>query len=302
MEHRVTHSNSNGIVAAIAACLIWGLTPIFYRQLAHVPPLEIMLHRVIWSFVLFGLVLAVQRRLGEVKGLLTDRAQVGKVALATLAISVNWFLFIYAVAIDRLSESSLGYYIAPLFSVLIGFIVFREHLSTIKWLAVAMATVAVLILTVGLGAAPWISLALSSTFAIYGAVKKTMGADSLVSVTAEAALMVPLAVCGVLFLSETRLTFDLTLVLLMLSGLLTAGPLMLYSYAAKHMRLASLGVVSYVNPTLQFLVAWMIFGELLTIWHAIAFPLIWLALVLYSGASLASERKRSARASTEGTL
>lgn len=300
----MAHANSTGkgLMAAIAACLIWGVAPIYYRQLTHVPPLEVMLHRVIWSFVLFGLILTVQRRLGEVTALLVDRAQLGKVTLATLAISVNWFLFIYAIAIDKLSESSLGYYIAPLFSVLIGFIVFREHLSAIKWVAIAIAAVAVLILTVGLGVPPWISLALGSTFAIYGAVKKTMSADSLVSVTAEVALMAPIAICGILALSETPIAFDGTLFLLVLSGPLTAGPMILYSYAARRMRLASLGVLSYINPTLQFLVAWVIFGELLTIWHAIAFPMIWLALVIYSGSSLAKERKLAARSSTEGTV
>ena len=291
-----------GVIAVLAACSIWGVAPLFYRLLTHVPPFDVMIHRMLWSLVFFTLVLGFQSRLGEVRDLLSDRRQIGRVVFSALVISVNWFLFIYAVFINKLSETSLGYYIAPLISVLIGLVVFREQLSGRKWAAVVLATLAVLVLTFGLGAPPWISLVLAVTFAIYGGLKKTITAESSVSVTVEVFLMSPLIFGWLLFFSETPVHLDGTLVLLMLSGPLTAIPMVLFSYAAQRIRLATLGILNYWNPTLQFLVALFIVGEPMTFWHAIAFPMIWAALALYSWASLASDRRPATKAPTEGTI
>lgn len=291
-----------GVIAVLAACSIWGVAPLFYRLLTHVPPFDVMIHRMLWSLVFFTLVLGFQSRLGEVRDLLSDRRQIGRVVFSALVISVNWFLFIYAVFINKLSETSLGYYIAPLISVLIGLVVFREQLSGRKWAAVVLATLAVLVLTFGLGAPPWISLVLAVTFAIYGGLKKTITAESSVSVTVEVLLMSPLIFGWLLFFSETPVHLDGTLVLLMLSGPLTAIPMVLFSYAAQRIRLATLGILNYWNPTLQFLVALFIVGEPMTFWHAIAFPMIWAALALYSWASLASDRRPATKAPTEGTI
>lgn len=289
------------MIAIVAACTIWGIAPLFYRLLTHVPPFDVMIHRMLWSLVFFSAVLALQGRLGEVRTLVTDRRQIGRVAIAALVISVNWFLFIYAVFIDKLSETSLGYYIAPLISVVIGLAVFREQLSPCKWAAVGIATMAVLILTVGLGTPPWISLVLAVTFAIYGGLKKTISAESSVSVTAEVLLMLPLTIGWLLFYSETPMQLDGTMLLLMLSGPLTAIPMVLFSYAAQRIRLATLGILNYWNPTLQFLIALFIVGEPMSVWHAVAFPMIWAALALYSWTAFATDRRSSTRASTEGT-
>ena len=291
-----------GVIAVLAACSIWGVAPLFYRLLTHVPPFDVMIHRMLWSLVFFTLVLGFQSRLGEVRDLVSDRRQIGRVVFSALVISVNWFLFIYAVFINKLSETSLGYYIAPLISVLIGLVVFREQLSGRKWAAVVLATLAVLVLTFGLGALPWISLVLAITFAIYGGLKKTITAESSVSVTVEVLLMSPLIFGWLLFFSKTPVHLDGTLVLLMLSGPLTAIPMVLFSYAAQRIRLATLGILNDWNPTLQFLVALFIVGEPMTFWHAIAFPMIWAALALYSWASLASDRRPATKAPTEGTI
>ncbi|MDA9865332.1 EamA family transporter RarD [bacterium] len=300
MEETEQARARKGVIAILAACTIWGFAAIFYRQLTHIPPFDVMMHRMFWSLVFFGLLLAFQNRLGDVRDLVTDRKQIGRVAFGALVISVNWFLFIYAIFIDKLSESSLGYYISPLISVLIGLVVFREQLPRLKMASVALATLAVLILTFGLGTLPWISLVLALTFAIYGALKKTLRVDSSVSVTAEVLLMSPFILFWLVFFSETPVRFDGTLVLLMLSGPLTAGPLVLFSYAAQRIRLATLGILNYWNPTLQFFVALLIFGEPMSVWHGIAFPMIWGALALYSWASLTEARKPSTKAATDG--
>jgi chloramphenicol-sensitive protein RarD len=203
-------------------------------------------------------------------------------------ISVNWFLFIFAVGVGRTVEASLGYYIFPLVAVAIGAIVLRERLGSGQRIAVAMAAAAVLILTAGLGAAPWISLVLATTFGIYGLLKRWVAAGPVVSVTAEVLLFLPLA-AGFLFWLGTTRGLDYTasdMVLFVLAGPMTAVPLMLFSYAAKRAAMATVGLIQYLNPTLQFLCAVLILDEVVTVWHMIAFPVIWAALAVYSWATL----------------
>ncbi len=291
-----------GVGAMILACSIWGVSALYYRMLNEVPPVEVLAHRTIWSLVFFAMVLVFQRRLPEVATLLRDRKLVGYVLLGALFISVNWFFFIYAVQIGRALEASLGYYIFPLVAVLLGMVFFGERLTGLKALAVALAALAVLVLTIGLGVAPWISLTLAITFGFYGVIKKFMSAGPVVSVTAEVVLIAPLAVIwlfGVHALGWGDMTgragavygLDLSQsVLLMASGPITAGPLILFSYASRRISLATLGLTQYLNPTLQFLVAVLALGEPLTKWHAIAFPIIWTALALYTIEGLRQDR------------
>jgi chloramphenicol-sensitive protein RarD len=277
-----------GVFAMAAACVIWGLSPLFYALLSHVPPLEILAHRTIWSLVVFVAYLGLQRRLRELPRALSTPRLFLLTAAATAMISVNWFLFIYAVGVGRTVEASLGYYIFPLVAVLIGAAVLREGLSRAQAASVALAAAAVLVLTLGLGAAPWISLVLATTFGIYGLLKRWVAAGPVVSVTAEVLLFLPLAAGLLLWIGLTR-GFGYTgldVALFVLSGPLTAVPLMLFSYAAKRAAMATVGLIQYLNPTLQFLCAVLILGEVLTVWHMVALPLIWAALGLYSWATL----------------
>lgn len=305
-----------GIVAMVGACIIWGLSPLFYKSLAHVPPLEVLSHRTIWSLVFFGCVLLAQRRLAEICVLLKNPNALLMVAFSAVMISTNWFLFILSIQIERAVETSLGYYIFPLVAVLLGMLVFKEKLTRWNWVSVLLATLAVAVLTFGVGTAPWISLAIAATFGLYGVVKKQTVAGPVVSVTAEVLVLAPLALFwllgvhylgfvglidrpGGVFGQDAKVSF-----LLMLSGPITAGPLILFSYASRRITMASLGLVQYLNPTLQFICAVFVFGEPFTTWHAIAFPLIWMALAIYSLQALRQERttrKTSAKSSTSAT-
>ncbi|MFW5881640.1 MAG: EamA family transporter RarD [Roseicyclus sp.] len=275
-----------------AACTIWGLSPLFYALLAHVPPLEALAHRTLWSLAFFAGILALQRRLPALPRALATPRQFGLVAASTAMISVNWFLFIYAVGVGRTVEASLGYYIYPLVAVAIGAAVLREALGAWQIAAVALAALAVTVLTLGLGTPPWISLVLAATFGAYGLLKRWVETGPVVSVAAEVLLFLPLALGYLAWAAQARglAAEPLDIALFVASGPLTAVPLMLFSYAARRVRMATVGLIQYLNPTLQFACAALILGEVVTRWHMIAFPLIWAALLVYSAASLRAER------------
>jgi len=283
-----------GVAAIIAACTIWGLSPIYYKQLSHIPSLEVLAHRVWWSLVLFVIILAVQSRLGEVQKALSTRRNFGLIAVAATMVSVNWFLFIFAIQIGRTTETSLGYFVYPLVAVVISRFGFGERLGAAQWLAVGLAFLAVSLLTYGLGVAPWISIALAVTFALYGTIKKELPVGPVISVTCEILLYAPLALAVIVaaqmggqagFGTNWRDS-----VLLIISGPITAIPLIFFSVAAKRVAMSTVGLVAYLNPILQFFCAVVIFGEPFGPWHAIAFPMIWVALTIYSISALAQDR------------
>ena len=303
---------AKGVLAMVSAGAVWGLSPIPYKYIAHIPSLEITSHRVFWSFVIFTFVLAVQGRLGELGSLFASRRQIGTGILAAGMVSVNWLVFIYAVQTGRTTEASLGYFLFPLVAVFMAWMLLGERFSRLQWAAVAIAAVSVALLTIGLGVAPWIAISLASTFSIYGICKVRMSTGPTVSVTLEVMLVTPFAVAwivGVEFfgwigiVGRTGGYFGQDIVdtsILIFSGVITAGPLILMSYAAKRIRYSYVGLILYVNPTFQFLVAVLVFQEVLTLWHVIAFPMIWIALCIYSADSLRRAlRNSSMRAATD---
>ena len=281
-----------GILAILAASLIWGLSGLFYKALAHVPPLEELSHRTLWSLLLFGVILAIRGRLWAVLVALKSRRSVAALALAAVMISVNWGGFIMSIQFGYALEASLGYYFFPLMVVLLGALFLGERFSRGQGAALALMGLAVAVLTLGLGAPPWIALYLASTFAIYALLKKKIAAGPMVSVFIEVLLLAPIAIIwlygahmhGWATVARPAGWFGTSWqdsLLLMLTGPMTAGPLLLFSFAAQRARLSTLGLIQYLNPTLQFLVAAMIFGEPFTKWHGFALPLIWAALALY---------------------
>ena len=300
-----------GMIAMIAATVIWGLSGLYYKLLAHVPPLEVLAHRTLWSLVFFGGIILAQRRAGDIVRLLRRPRDLALVAFAAVMISTNWFLFIYSIQVGHAVEASLGYYIFPLVAVLLGMVVYREGLTRPKWLAVTLAAIAVVVLTWGLGVGPWISLALAFTFGLYGLVKKGLAAGPIASVTAEVTLLAPLAVIwlvgvhnlgweGLVGRNLGAFGEDLsTSLLLAFSGVLTGTPLVLFAKASRALPMGSVGVLQYINPSLQFAVAAIAFGEVVTRWHWIALPLIWTALALYSAETFRQDRasRRLARSS-----
>ena len=216
------------------------------------------------------------------------------VAFAALMISCNWFVFISSIQTGHAIEASMGYYTFPLASVLMGAIFFRERLGPAQAAAVALAAIAVVVLAAGLGVAPWIPIIVAATFALYGVAKKWLTVGPVVSVTAEVMLLSPIA--AVLLWQAHHAgtghygTDIPTSLLLMFSGLLTGTPLILFSYAARRLTMATVGLLQYINPSLQFLCATLIFREVFSIWHAIAFGLIWTALAIYTTALWRQDR------------
>ncbi|GHE00367.1 RarD [Defluviimonas sp. 20V17] len=297
-----------GVLAMIAACTFWGASALYYRLLDGLPAIEVLAHRTLWSALFFGVVLAFQGRLGQVARLLRGR-RAAITLTAALMISANWFLFIFSVQINHVMQASLGYYIFPLVAVLIGVVVFRERIGMAQALAVALAGAAVLVLALGLGVTPWISLALAGSFGCYGLIKKWLDAGPVVSVTAEVLMLSPLALAYLaglgaglwpggpapVFGADAR-----TALLLAFSGVLTGGPLILFSYAARRVNMATMGLLQYINPTLQFVVATLVFAEPFTRWHLIAFALIWTALAIYSAAALRQDRAARRAAASAG--
>ena len=302
-----------GIAAIIVACVIWGLAPVYYR-LVTVPPMEMLAHRTLWTLLFFGVMLAVQGRFAAVPALIGG-AQRRRVWLAAAIVSVNWGLFIWAVKGGYAIEASLGYYIFPLVAVVLGVVVLGERLSTGQGLAVVLAAAAVGVLTYGLGVAPWVALALAFTFAPYMLLKKRLDAPAVVSVTAEVTLIAPFAAGWLLWqhfgtgeggaFGGGAFGWDVaTSWLLPVTGLITGGPLILFSWGAQRVRLSTLGLTQYLNPTLQMFSAVVLFGEPFTFWHRVAFAMIWAGLAAYSVESWRQDRAaRSAAASavTSGT-
>ena len=286
-----------GVMAMIGACTVWGLSPLYYKLIDHVPPGEVLAHRTLWSLVFFACVLAFQGRLRVLASALHAWPVI---LLAAIMISTNWFVFIFSVQVGRTVEASLGYYIFPLVAVVLGMIVFRERLGLWQGIAIGLAVLAVVVLSIGVGAVPWISMILAMTFGFYGVLKKRMSAGPVVSVTCEVLLLAPIALAWLIGLHMGAIeegrpgavfgqsAFDSGI--LMLSGVLTGGPLILFSYAARRVDLATLGLLQYLNPSLQFFCAVAVFAEPFTTAHAIAFPLIWIALAIYSLAALRQER------------
>lgn len=311
-----------GVWAMVACCLIWGFSPILYKELGHVPSDEVLAHRGLWSLVLFGALLAVQGRLVLAFGLL--RRHPVAVTVASLLVSLNWWLFIHSVQIGRTLDVSLGYFLFPLVVVVLGRVVFGERLRAAQWVAVGLAALAVAGLTVGLGVVPVIALSLAVSFGLYGAMKRRVQAGPVVSVTAEVILLAPLVLGWLLavHLGAVRpgegagVGFwggfgggwfgrdTLTSLLLVLAGAMTAGPLILFSYASKRITMATLGLVQYLNPFIQFLCGVLIFAEPFSALHGAAFAVIWVGLALYSLDAVRQERaarRRAASAATSGT-
>jgi len=246
--------------------------------------------------VLFALILFMQGRLRGALGVLGNKNIMATLFIAALMIAFNWFVFIYSIQINRATETSLGYFIFPLVSVIFGVVLFREKLSRAQISAVLLAAFSVLILTYGLGQVPWIALSVSISFGIYGVIKKSLSIPAIVTVTLEVLLLSPIALMILYFYhasgsgGQFGQSASISL-LLILSGPMTATPLILFSYATRRVALATVGILQYINPSLQFLCATVLFLEPLSIWHAVAFPLIWFALALYTWASFQTARR-----------
>ena len=299
-------AKTKGILAILVACVLWGCSGLLYDSMPEIPAFEIMAHRTLWAFVFFLCVLMVQGRGMAPLRLLRSGTNFLVVAVGAVMVGINWLMFVSAIQIDMALEASLGYFIYPLIAVMLGRFLFGERLGTMQAVAVTLAALAVVVLTAGVGVAPWLALLLAGSFALYGAVKKRLEAGPVVSVAAEALLLLPMML-GLLVVIAARgeAHFGASLrdsLLLMLTGPVTAVPLMLFSYALRRVSMATVGLLSYLNPSLQFLVATLIMKEPFGPWHAAAFAMIWTALALYTQASWRYDRAARRAAVKSSTL
>jgi chloramphenicol-sensitive protein RarD len=278
-----------GLAYGIGAYVFWGVVAIYFRFVREVAPLEILAHRIVWSVVVLILIVAVSRRWVLLRGAVQVPRSVGLLAVSSLLIAVNWLVFIYAVTNDHLVDASLGYFLNPLVNVLLGFLVLREKLRPIEWVSVAIAAVGVTWLIAGAGVFPWISLVLAITFALYGLTRKIAGVTSIEALTIETAILLPIAASyliyraaqGTLMFGHHAMRLDL---LLLAAGPLTAIPLLLFASAVRRLRLATVGLLQYISPTIQFLLAVAVFNEPFGQERLVAFAIIWCAIALYASA------------------
>jgi len=270
---------------AVSAFGLWGLFPLYFKAVASVPAPEVLAHRILWSVVWVAALLWLLRQWPEVRRALADRHVAARLLLSAVLIAVNWLVFIWAVAQERVLEASLGYFITPLVSVLLGRLVLAERLTLLQALAVVLAAAGVGWMLVDLGKLPWVSLALAATFGSYGLARKTTAVAAAPGLFVETLLLAPVAAGFLLWLGadgtfgRTGAGMDL---LLAAAGLVTAAPLILFAQAARRLRLASVGLFQYITPTCQMLLAVFAFGEVFTRGHAVTFGCIWLGLALYS--------------------
>lgn len=280
-------SPRKAVLFATAANLTWGFFPAYFRQFSGVDALEVLAHRALWSLVFVLVSVVALGKLGEALVLLKDARRMRWFAASGLLIAVNWGVFIWASGNGHILQSGLGYYMFPLVSAALGALVLKERLTMRQKGAFLLAGVGVGALMVSQGVMPWISLVLAFSFALYGFVRKQAPADSLMGLFAETLLLAPLGLAYMLWLGVSGNAVFLhgdggIDALLLLSGVVTAVPLMLFAKAARNLRLATLGLLFYVNPTLQFLLAVFLFGESFTLGHGVAFACIWTALAVYS--------------------
>ncbi|WP_217495435.1 EamA family transporter RarD [Halofilum ochraceum] len=285
-----------GVAYALGSFGLWGLFPLYFKAVSSVPAPEVLAHRVVWSVVFVGVLLLLVRQWGTVGAILADRRRRYRLIASSLLISANWLIFIWAVAHDRVLEASLGYFITPLVSVLLGRVVLGERLFRVQWLAVGLAAVGVTWMLVGVGVVPWVALGLAATFGSYGLVRKLADVPAIPGLFVETLIVGPPALAYLLWLGlEGAGEFGARGVgfdgLLIAAGLVTATPLILFAQATRRLRLASVGLFQYIVPTMQMLLAVFAFGEVFTPQHAITFGCIWIGLALYSASAFGGRER-----------
>ncbi|MFI8386557.1 EamA family transporter RarD [Streptomyces sp. NPDC085540] len=297
---KAENEQRTGLLYGFGAYGMWGLVPLFWPLLKPSGAIEILAHRMVWSLAVVGLALLALRRWGWIRELLHQPRKLGLTALAATVISVNWGLYIWAVNNEHVVEASLGYFINPLVSIAIGVLLLGERLRRAQWVAVGLSFAAVLVLAVGYGRPPWISLVLAFSFATYGLIKKKLGMGGLESLTAETAVLFLPALGYVLWLgAQGRSTFASHGVthslLLAATGLVTAVPLVFFGMAAIRVPLSTLGLLQYMAPVFQFGLGVLYFHEAMPPERWAGFSLVWAALVILTWDALRTARRSRAR-------
>ncbi|MGC6401303.1 EamA family transporter RarD [Sphingomonas sp. FW199] len=286
-----------GLTQAFGAYALWGLLPLYFAFLAHVTAWEVVAMRILGSVVLLGAIILMLGRWEKLRSVLTNGRTIAMLMASAALISVNWLVYIWAVQHHQVLAASLGYFLNPLVNVLLGVTLLGERLNRVQGAAIALAAAGVAVLASGAGAALWISLALAFSFGFYGLVRKLAPVESLEGLGIETAILTPFAAGWMLWQAGhggVALGSDATTTTLLLTaGAITAVPLLLFAAAARRLPLTVLGLIQYLAPTMQFVLAISVFGEVMTTAHLICFSLIWAGLVLFAGNSWIGSRRRA---------
>ncbi len=275
--------------------VLWGLLPVFWKLLAGVNSAYVLAQRIVFSCLFCFAVILIKKNGGELKNILRDKKQRRLYLACGLLISANWGVYILTVATGRIVEASLAYYMNPLFSILIGALIFKERLSGVQWLSVALAFVGVMYSVVLYGSVPYLAIIIGLTFALYGAIKKGIKAESEVSICMETVSVLPLALIFIVYAQLSGFTTFASLsvkemLLLVLTGAITSVPLMLFASGIKRTSITVSGILMYINPTLQLLLGVFVYNEEFTKANAVTFAFVWLAVILFVGDGLRHKR------------
>ncbi len=294
----------DGVAAGLLAYFLWGFLPVYFKIVGSVSPLEVMTHRVMWAIPFGAIIIAFRHQWHEVGRALTHRPMLGWLSVSAMLIGVNWFIYIWAIQDNRIFETSLGYYINPLTNMLVGVLFFGERLRRFQGLAVALATIGVLILTIMGGQVPWVSLALALSFTAYAVIRKKVVIGGMPGLFIETLLLAPLAIAWFTWISiNGQAVFangDLTMSFwLLMAGPATALPLLFFALAARRLPLTTIGFMQFLAPTMQFATG-VYYGEVLTTAHLVCFASIWTAVAIFSYDAIKNGRKKAPAAIAAG--
>ncbi|AKG74846.1 EamA family transporter RarD [Salinicoccus halodurans] len=294
--------NTKGILFALGAYIIWGFLPIYWKQIEHISPYEIIAHRVFWSFIFMIVFIIVTNRLllfkKDLKFIFKDKKKVAALFFASCVITSNWLVYIIAVNTGHILDASLGYYINPLISILFGLVLLGERFSKIQWGAIIIVFAGVTYLAVGLGAAPWISLYLATSFSVYGLIKKVVNLDAIFALAVETFVLAPFALVYIFFLEgsgQGNFGLNIDSLIMMGTGVATAIPLLLFALGAQRIRLSLIGFLQYFAPTIMLIIGVFMYDESFTDIHKVAYILIWSGLLLYTISRFLQTRRQSAK-------
>jgi len=286
-----------GVLLAVCAYVIWGIAPLYFKLLTQVSPLEILMHRVIWSFVFMIVLMQFIGGFGRLRLVLKHPKQISVLIVTSILIAANWLIFIWAINNDHMLDASLGYFINPLFNVLLGMLFLGERLRKMQWVAVTLAFMGVLLQLISFGSIPLVSLALAASFGFYGLLRKKVNVDAKTGLLIETALLLPVALGYLLLTLDSSATsmlvnsLNLNLTLIA-AGIVTTIPLLCFAGAAVRIPFSILGFFQYIGPSIMFILAVKLFNEPFDMEKGITFGFIWLALLVFVGDMLTQRQKR----------
>lgn len=285
-----------GLICGLFAYAAWGVLPIYFKALDGISAVLIVAHRVVWSLVALAVLVSVMKGWGAVRAALRNRKALVTLTVTAALIAVNWLLYVYAINSGHILAGSLGYYLNPLANILLGRFFLGETLSKRQWTAVAIAGAGVAVLAAGALETLWISLTLCFSFATYGLLRKQVAVDSLSGLTVETVMLTPIALAYLWFEADRGVAVfgatDAHLILLLAAGVISTTPLLLFTEAARRLAYSTVGMLQFIAPTVQFLLAVLVYGEAVTTAHAVAFAAIWTAVALYMSAMVGGAARR----------